>query len=61
MHWDGTVTLGNLLTICWFTLLAVAWWVRMNTLLREYPLHRHSGTEIFYPRGMRPEKTELWK
>jgi hypothetical protein len=59
MIWDGTVTLGNALTIGWVTLIAIAWWVKFNTLLKEYPLHKHIGSVIIYPAGTRLDKNEL--
>jgi hypothetical protein len=58
MHWDGTITFGNALTIGWFTFLAIMWWVKFSTLLREYPLHKHIGSVIIYPVGTKLEDRE---
>lgn len=54
-HLDLTIGVGSLLV-----LLGLAWkgnrvlnrWI---DLLGEYPLHKHVGNEVFYPKGMKPE------
>ena len=50
MHFDGTITLGNLLTI------GVFLWpvIRFTMQTRDFPLHRHVNGKIFYPKGMAP-------
>jgi len=52
LHWDGTVTLGNVLMV-----LAVLWPViRFSVLMRDFPPHRHVKDGIIYPKGMVLEK-----
>ena len=58
MHFDGTITLGNVLTIISFLigfLMFYAKIVKLFAILQEYPPHRHNGDVIVYPRGMKPE------
>jgi hypothetical protein len=58
MHWDGTITLGNILTIAVFFFSFLAFYskmVRLFAILQEYPPHRHNGDIIVYPRGMKPD------
>lgn len=50
IHWDGTITLGNLLTIV--VLLYPV--LRLASVMRDFPPHRHIGHEIVYPKGMAP-------
>ena len=57
-HFDGSITLGNILTI-----LVLLWPViRFSAIMRDFPPHRHiAGREgkdiILYPRGMMPGRT----
>lgn len=52
MHFDGTITLGNILTI-----LAVLWPIlRFTAVIRDFPPHRHTKDGIIYPKGMSPDR-----
>ena len=58
MHWDGTITLGNVLTIIIFFGSFLAFYakiVRLFAILQEYPPHRHNGNAVIYPKGMNPD------
>jgi hypothetical protein len=58
LHFDGTITLGNILTIITGLTAFLAFYskmVRLFAILTEYPPHRHNGDVVIYPRGMRPE------
>lgn len=58
MHWDGTITLGNVLTIISFAVFFLIFYariVRLFAIMEEYPPHRHNGDVIVYPRGMTPD------
>ena len=51
IHWDGTISLGNVLMI-----LAVLWPViKFSVIMRDFPPHRHTDSKILYPKGMSPE------
>lgn len=60
MHWDGTVTLGNLLTIASIAVTLFVGYNKIYTrvirfmdkiefLLAEYPPHKHAGDTVIYP------------
>lgn len=58
LHWDGTVTFGDILMMLSFAFSALLVYGKIMALLttiREYPLHRHQGDIIIYPHGMKPE------
>lgn len=64
MRWDGTITLGNLLTIIALLVSFMAFYsrlVRLFAIFEEYPPHRHNADVIVYPRGMKPERPEVHK
>lgn len=60
MHWDGTITLGNLLTIATIagTILIgyskvyariIRFMDKIEFLMSEYPPHKHAGDSVIYP------------
>ena len=58
LHWDGTITLGDILMMLSFAFSALLVYGKIATLLailKEFPLHRHDGAAIYYPHGMKPE------
>jgi hypothetical protein len=57
MHWDWLVRGVEFVIVS-----GLAWKInralnRFWDLFQEYPLHRHVGHRILYPRGMEPEAT----
>jgi hypothetical protein len=55
MHWDGTVTLGNVLTMAVVLFPVLRFWV----VLTDFPPHRHARGYIIYPKGMAPKKDDI--
>jgi len=60
--WDGTITLGNLLTILGFGFAALKFYTKvvrfidkLEMLIDEFPPHRHVDGAILFPKGMSPE------
>jgi hypothetical protein len=56
LHWDGTISLGNILTIIFgagpvFYIALKTYW-----LLKEYPPHKHLNGHIIYPTGVTPQE-----
>jgi hypothetical protein len=55
MHWDGTITLGNVLTMIVFMLPVIRFW----SVFVDFPPHRHARGFIIYPKGMAPKKDDV--
>lgn len=61
MNWDHTTRIIELLLtsgavgLLWSGVRALN---RFTVHLEEYPLHRHVGKEILYPKGQTPEETK---
>lgn len=58
MHWDWLIRGVEFVIVS-----GLAWRInrvanRFWDLLQEYPLHRHVGRSILYPKGMSPEDRE---
>lgn len=58
MHWDWIIRGLEFLIVS-----GVGWKINRTInrgwdLLQEYPLHRHVGRSILYPKGMSPEDRE---
>jgi hypothetical protein len=59
INFDGTITLGNILTIIsGFIAFLVVYskMVRLLSIIEQFPPHRHVGNAILYPSGMEPGK-----
>jgi len=66
VHWDWTITAGNIIQIIWFTIVifgasikiytkVVRYTDKLQLLMDEYPPHRHVSDQIVYPAGMKPQ------
>jgi hypothetical protein len=61
VHWDGTITLGNVLTIITGAVFFLAFYakiVNFLAIMKEYPPHRHNLNVIYYPSTMKPGPME---
>lgn len=56
MHFDFTITLTTVLQL---PVLAGVWYVvRFVSIQRDFPPHRHTNGDIFYPKGFAPERAQ---
>ncbi len=61
-QFDFTINVSALLSMggaCWLLVKGLRAIGRFETLLREFPPHRHVGGKIWYPRTMRPDEGGL--
>jgi hypothetical protein len=58
LHWDGTISLGNIITLLFGAGPILFFVVRIYVLFREFPPHRHMNGDIYYPKGMKPEDAQ---
>ncbi len=63
-QFDFTINVSALLSMggaCWLLIKGLRAIGRFETLLKEFPPHRHVRGAVIYPRNMRPDNEALDK